>query len=170
MMECSLNYFIVNNSEYLTSVTASFGCLQKPNRFHSFIKKRKKGGKEIQDTVCDDSWKDGLTTARAEGGWQRWLRGWWRQEHTHPEESDRGPHPAVLKLWRGLWSRAGYPATPSTRTPRRASQTTPVGSGLAGLTPWFWWRHWCWRCIRESLREAGSWVRKGEKCHFSAID
>ena len=53
-MECSLNYFIVNNSEYLTSVTASFGCLQKPNRFHSFIKKRKKGGKEIQDTVCDD--------------------------------------------------------------------------------------------------------------------
>ena len=53
---------------YLTSVTASFGCLQKPNRFHSFIKKRKKGGKEIQDTVCDDSWKDGLTTARAEGG------------------------------------------------------------------------------------------------------
>ena len=46
MMECALNYFIVNDSEYLTSVTASFGCLQKPNRVHSFIFKKQQKMRE----------------------------------------------------------------------------------------------------------------------------
>ena len=139
--ECSLNYFIMNNNEYLTSVNASSGCLHKPNRIHNLKNKKREERKFNTRFVMIPGNITSQLHALKEGDKSSHAADVTLNRHTTWGGVKKESPPAVLRLWMGsvAWDRISSspiyvdPQGEHLRPPRWAGpgacRNSPRGSG-----------------------------------------